>query len=100
MLEVLTKVNEKSRKKILKYIDLKLTEAIVECVFNVLKNNVEISQTEVKKLKKYKKTLRDLANPKKDLKKKRNLIVQSGGNFLPIVLAPIVSYLFDEIISK
>lgn len=98
LLEVLTKVNDKSRKKILNCCDQRLTEAIVECVYNVLRNNVKISQKRVEKLKKYKNTLRHLANPKNNIGKKRNLIVQSGGSFLPILLAPIVSYLFDKIV--
>lgn len=56
LLEVLTKVNDKSRKKILNCCDQRLTEAIVECVYNVLRNNVKISQKRVEKLKKYKNT--------------------------------------------
>lgn len=98
LLEVLTKVNDKSRKKILKYCDQKLVEAIAECVYNILRDNVQISQQRVNKLKKYKKTLRDLANPQTKLNKKHNIIVQSGGSFLPLVLKPIVSYLLDNII--
>lgn len=99
LLELLTKVNKKSRTKILKHSDLKLTEAIIECIFNVLKKNVQLEHKRVKRLTKYKNVLRKLANPKHKVKSKQKLIVQSGGAFLPIVLAPIVSYLFDKIIS-
>lgn len=98
-LELLTKVNKNSRSKILKYCDLKLIEAIVECVFNVLKNNVQLKQKRVKRLTKYKNVLRKLASPKREVKSKQKLIIQSGGSFLPIVLEPIVSYLIDKIIS-
>lgn len=99
LLELLTKVNGKSRKKILKCCDLELIEAIAECIFNVLKENVELDKKCVKKLRKHKTTLRRLVNPKQKLNKKRNAIVQSGGSFLPLILTPVVSYLFDKIIS-
>lgn len=99
LLEVLTKVKKESRNKILKNCNIKLTEAIVECVFNILRNNVVLSQKHVEKMKKYKNTLRELSNPKKKLNKKRDVIIQSGGNFLPIILTPIVSYLLDKIVS-
>lgn len=99
LLELLTKVNKNSRAKILKYHDLKLIEAIVECIFNVLRNNVQLERKHVKKLQRHKKILRELASPKHKLEKKQNILVQSGGSFLPIILSPIVSYLFDKIIS-
>lgn len=100
LLEVLTKVKNSSRKKILEHSDLKLIKAIVECVYNVLKHNVLLKQKRIQRLKRYKKTLRHLANPKKSLKQKKKFIVQSGGNFIPILLQPIVSYLFDQLTNE
>lgn len=100
LLELLTKVKDRSRKKILEHSDLKLIKAIVECVYNVLKRNVLLKQKRVQRLKKYKKTLRNLANPKKSIKQKKKFIVQSGGSFLPILLQPIVSFLFDQLTNE
>lgn len=100
LLELLTKVNPKSREKILKNSDLNLIRAIVECVFNVLKKNVQLSEKRIGKLKKFKGTLRRLGNSKDNINKKKKLIVQSGGSFLPILLHPIVSYIFDKITSS
>lgn len=101
LLELLTKVNADSRKKILKFSDIKLIEAIVECVFNVLKQNVQLKKNRIEQLKKYKATLRRIAKPgNKNIKQKKKLIVQSGGHFLPILLAPIVSYLFEKLLNK
>lgn len=96
LLEVLTKVNSASRKEIIKSCDLKLTEAIVECIFNVLRKNIQLEKSHINKLRKHKKTLRQLANPKQRLNKKKNLMIQSGGSFLPLILAPIVSYFLDK----
>lgn len=97
LLEILAKVKKNSRTKILKHCDSKLTEAIIECIFNVLRNNVRLEQKRVKKLRKYKNILRKIANPKNKVKSKQKLIIQSGGAYLPIILTPIVSYLFDHI---
>lgn len=55
LLELLTKVDKKSRAKILKYCDLKLTEAVVECIFNVLNNNVQLEKNHIRELQRYKK---------------------------------------------
>lgn len=99
LLEILTKVNSKSRKKIIKSCDLQLTEAILECVFNVLRQNIQLEKTHMNKLRKHKKTLRKLVNSKQKLNKKRDLLIQSGGSFLPIILTPIVSYFLDKIAS-
>lgn len=72
LLELLTKVNGKSRQKILKCCDLDLIEAIAECIFNVLRKNIQLKKTHINKLKKHKTTLRRLVNPKNKLNRKRN----------------------------
>lgn len=101
LLELLTKVGEDSRKKILKYGDQKLIEAIVECVYNVLNKNVQMTQNRIEQLKKHKSALRRIAKSgNKNIKHKKKLIVQSGGSFLPILLTPIVSYLFDRLVRN
>lgn len=100
LLELLAKVNPESRLKILKNCNQNLIKAIVECVRNVIKKNVQIKATRIEKLKKYKKTLRQIANSKNKIDNNKKIIVQSGGHFLPILLTPIVSYLFDQILPK
>lgn len=96
LLELLTKVNAQSRKKILRHCDSELTEAIIECVFNVLKKNIQLKPNQIKKLRRHKNTLRQIIHPKKKLNK-RKIIIQSGGSFLPLLLTPVVSYLFEKI---
>lgn len=101
LLELLTKANAQSRKKILVNCDDNLIKAIVECVHNVLKNNIEFKPERIKRLKKHKKTLRQIGHsPHKNINTHKKLIVQSGGSFLPILLAPIVSYLFEQILPS
>lgn len=64
---------------------------IVECIKNLLKGNVPLSNAQKSKLKSKKKHLRLMTLKKTSLAKKRKLI-QSGG-FLGALLGPIVSVL-------
>lgn len=100
LLELLTKVNTDSRHKILKHCHSDLIKAIEECVFNVLKRNVLLKQKRIEKLKKYKNILRKIGNSKTNINQKKKLIIQSGGNYLPILLKPIVLYLFDKLLNN
>lgn len=100
LLELLVKVNKCSRNKILKNCDFKLVKAIIECVQNTLNGNVLLEDERIRKLKKYKTVLRKIGDKSENLSKKKKLIVQSGGNFLPILLTPIVSYFLDSLNEK
>lgn len=97
ILDILTRSNSVSRQKILKKADFALIKAIVECVLNVLNGNIHIESGRMKKLKKYKNTLRKLSAPGKNWSLKKKVIVQSGGSFLPLLLTPIVTSLIDLI---
>jgi len=62
----------------------------MECVYNTLKGNIPLKRSEIIKLKKFKKILRKICQCNAGLKQTRKMIVQSGGEFLPTVLLPIV----------
>ncbi len=89
-LKVLKKAKPALRKGILKCADKQLICCICECSHNILKGNVKLTAKNRKQLLKYRKHLRDLASKKVSLKKKKNLLIQSGG-FLPALIAPILS---------
>lgn len=74
LLELLTKVDSESRRKILEYGKLDLIKAIVECVYNVLKNNVQMRPERVDELKNYKKTLRQIVKSGKKKYQKEETI--------------------------
>lgn len=97
ILDMLTRSNSISRQKILKKADFDLIKAIIECALNVLNGNVQIECERMKKLRKYKKTLRKISEPGKNWSLKKKVIVQSGGSFLPLLLTPIVTSLIDLI---
>lgn len=101
LLRLLATTAPSTRKTILKAADYNLIKAIVECVYNVLVGNVKLSTQCTKKLRKHKKVLRKIHSKRsKKWKNKKKVIVQSGGSFLPLLLAPVISYLADKIIGS
>ena len=93
LLQALRYSNKDQRLALLRNADKKLVQYICECALNVLNGVVELKIVDKKKLKKYKKTLRNLANLSKrktGWKNKKRMIVQEGGNFLVSLLGPVL----------
>lgn len=90
----------KDRKKLLEKANTKLIKSIVECIENVLKGNLRLKKQSSEKLRKHKSVLRKIYNSGKKLKEKKQIIVQNGGGFLPILLAPVVAALAERFISR
>ena len=65
-----------------------LVKAICECAYNTLKGNVPLTPAQYRKLRRYKKHLRTLADRKKSQKVKKRTL-QSGG-FLGALLSTIL----------
>lgn len=81
--------NSKIRRKILGKVDGDKINCLCECVKNVAMGAVPVESDQKNKLKRHKGRMRDLINTKTGVKKKRELLIQSGG-FLPLILAPIL----------
>ena len=92
-LKLLLKFTSAQRKAILKAADDALVRTICECVFNVLKETVPVSKPAKKKLLKHKKALTALAEKSTPLNKKKQILVQHGGNFLSVLLPPVLRVL-------
>lgn len=97
-LHELATTSAKNRRKILEKASLQLIKAIVECIENVLKGNVTLKKSNIKKLKSYKTTICKIFNTKKKLAEKKKAIVQSGGSFLPALLVPVISILAEKLL--
>ena len=97
ILKVLSKCKKSLRTGIIQGGDRDLIITLCECVLNLLNGNINISQQEHSKLKKYKNSLRKLLE-KKNLKEKKKILIQKGG-FLEILLPAIISGL-STIISS
>ena len=82
--------------------DKPLVRCICECVLNVLQGVVKLSDSEKSRLRKHKLTLRKLirAGDRGTWKSKKCVIVQNGGSFLPLLLAPIVGTLLSKIFGS
>jgi hypothetical protein len=90
------------RKILLKSATPEQIDAICECVYNLYLRNVEVDRKTVKKLIPHKKVLVKLAKnqPKLALSKRRKLLVQKGGSFLPILLSAILPTVLGSIFPK
>lgn len=79
------------RKSIITHCDLEFIHIILECVHNTLNGNIKLTRNETENLKKYKTILRKILKSEGNLNKKRQLILQNGGSFIPVLLKPIVT---------
>lgn len=91
ILTLVKDANPKLRKNILIHCDLDLIKTIDECVYNTLNGNIPLKTSEIEKLVKFKAVLRKILKTKGGLNKKRKVISQTGGSFLPALLNPIVN---------
>jgi hypothetical protein len=90
-LKVLASSTPAVRKEILKAADDDLIKLLVECCHNTLYGGLKRSPAHIKKLKKYKTTIRKIAKPSTNLKKKKKELMQVGSGFLPVMLPSIIS---------
>lgn len=102
-LELISKIKSlKTRKLVLKEFSKNddFCSAIREIVTNATKKNIPFTMSEKRKLKKYKSCILGLTKKRKDKKKTRDLICQTGtGVFLPIVV-PLVASLLSNLLSN
>lgn len=89
LLSLLAHAKPSQRAAILKTATSSQVKCLCEICKNVLCGNVPVS---VSKLKKYKSTIREVAQKSTNLNRKRKLLCQKGG-FLPLILPAIISLL-------
>lgn len=92
-LKLLAKCTPAQLKAILKVADEALVRTICECILNVLKETVPVSKPAKRKLLAHKKSLIALAEKSTPLRKKKKILVQQGGNFLGLLLPPVLRVL-------
>lgn len=99
MLQVLKQANPALRKGILKSADTDLIKALCEIVLNTLHGHLKIKPTDKKKLQKYKHFLRNIADSKNSINKKREIFIQKGSGILPILLSTLLSSAVGRLIN-
>jgi hypothetical protein len=99
-LKFLCKTKHQYRKALLKSADKDLVHCICECAHNTLLGKVPLTKTQKSKLSKHKSTLRKLAKRGASLAKRKKVIFQKGGAFLPLLLAPVISGVLSSLFNK
>lgn len=91
--------HKKLRSAILKKGGNELITCLCECGLNIIKGHVPLTKAQFKKLKRLRRPLQQIANKKISLKKKRRVLEQKGGFFLPSLLAPIIGVLAKSVLG-
>jgi hypothetical protein len=86
-LHVLQNASPKLRKAILSSCDKELVNTVSECVLNVLRGNVKLTNHHKRRLSKFKGQLRSLVGRRVSLTAKKSLINQRGGFLIPLLSA-------------
>ena len=88
-LKLLSECKPKMRKLLLQNADEGFIATINECMQNFLIGNINLNATLMKKIQKYKNTIRQFSK-QSCFKKKKEILVQEGG-FLPLLIPTVVS---------
>lgn len=99
-LQILAHSHPTQKRALLKTANNGQLESLCEICLNVLKGNIPVNKY---KLKKYKNTLRTLAKKSFSMQKKRKLLLNQSGGFLPVIAPAILSALgsiLSSVISK
>jgi hypothetical protein len=95
LIKMLAKAGPMKRKAILQVGGNDLVHGVSECCLNILNGAVKLTPAQKKKLVKFRKPIRKLADRRVPLTEKHRLITQTGGFLGPVlsVLAPILGTL-------
>lgn len=74
-------------------------DSITEIARNTLKGRIPYTQSSLKKLKRHKNTIREIAKKSISLKKKKQILKQKGG-FLPFLIGPVLASVLSGVISN
>jgi len=91
--------DNKTRKQLLKTCDKKSIKLIAQIAANVISGNIKLSPQQLKRLKHYKTTLRELRHRRTSLANKRTLLLKQRGGFLPF-LVPIIASAVGGLVSR
>ena len=97
-LHVLKDSSPKLRRAILAHSDRELINSVGECALNVLQGNVKLSKRKKRRLHKFRRQLRTVADRHVPLPRKKKVIIQSGGFLVPLlsaVLPTIASLVYE-----
>jgi hypothetical protein len=97
ILDYLSVASPKYIKGIIASADKDLIRAITEISMNVLFSDLGLSETIARRLRPYKKYLRELAKKSVGIEKKRKILKTHGHKFLSVLLPPVLSIISNII---
>ena len=97
VLKKLHGANPAERRNILSNAGCGLIKCICEIVHNTLNGVIRLQPRQRRKLKRHTAVLRKLARSGDRWEEKKKIINQTGGGFLPLLLAPIITGLFSKL---
>ena len=94
--------NDKDKLKHIQQCSNNCIEYICEACHNILRGNIKMTNSLRNKLKKHRKLIRQLANPKPKTALKRKLLLktQVGEGLFPVIVERILPYLIDLLKNK
>lgn len=95
-LELLNRSKSQRRRKLIDVASADEIKALIEGLYNILHGKVKISNSEFKKLKRYKNQIREIVDRRKSLKYKKTVFKQRGG-MLSVALPLLISALTPTI---
>ena len=100
LLTFLCKAKPNLIKAIIKEAPSELINVISECALNILKGNVKLKSSQLKKLCRHKHCLRILAKKRTSVKKRKKYLQSGGfiGALLPALLGPVVGSIIRNVI--
>ena len=98
--------SNKLRRAIIANADADLLCALAECAYNILINNIPLSDLQRRRLSKYRTKLRELSQKRTPAAKRRRILLQQqvgegqSGGFLSAFLAPLASSVFLPLLRE
>jgi len=98
ILKRIQRLGEKAKKQLIKKCDKEFIDRVSECAKNIIKSNVPLKPTQLRRLRRERSKVTVLASKKTSLKKKRQ-ILQKGG-FLGALLPPVLGVLSSQLLTN
>jgi hypothetical protein len=95
-----TPINALQQKHLLRTASREQIEAICECAYNILRKNVPLSGRQEGQLRKYRQVVYKLVDKRLPVTKRKKLIVQQTGGFLPALLAPVIGAILGAVTDR
>ena len=99
-LEYYLEADGTQRKKLLQHANKEQIDSMCECALNVVKRNVPIDDCTKSALCKHKNAICEVALKKRPLARRKKILIQKGGAFLPIILQTVLPLLASALLSK